>query len=157
LEYPIATRNPSKLWRLAREIRRWRPDVLVYLARRETLGQVHRDAAFFHACGIRRIIGLPVNPDLLKNRRQPDGTFEHEAERLAPTLVALAPIDLGDPTAFDLGLGEADRALPSRLIAERACGQPFVAVSIGTKQPANDWGVQNWRELCAQLCRLYPH
>jgi ADP-heptose:LPS heptosyltransferase len=157
LEYPIATRSPAKLWHLAREIRRWRPDMLVHLARREKPGQVRRDAAFFRACGIRRIVGLPSNPDLLRNRRQPDGTFEREAERLARTIAAVGPIDLADPAAFDLGLSEADRALPRRLIVERIGGQPFIAVSIGTKQPANDWGVENWRALCAQLCRLYPH
>ena len=30
LEYPIALRDWRQLWRLARDIRRWRPDVLVY-------------------------------------------------------------------------------------------------------------------------------
>jgi len=157
LDYPIATRSPSRLLRLALEIRRWRPNVLIYLARRETPGQVRRDAAFFRACGIRRIVGLPATADLLDNRRLPDGTFERESERLARTMAPLGPIDLTDPAAFDLALGEFDRALPRRLIAERAGGQPFIALSIGTKQPANDWGVENWRELCKQLCRLYPH
>jgi ADP-heptose:LPS heptosyltransferase len=157
LEYPIATRSPTKLLRLAQDIWRWRPDVLVYLARRETSGQVRRDAAFFRACGIRRIVGLPAEPDLLKNRRRPDGSFEREAERLARNMVSLGTIEFANPAAFDLGLGEADRALPRRLIAERIGGQPFIAVSIGTKQLANDWGVQNWHELCAQLCGLYPH
>jgi len=153
LDYPIATRSPARLLRLAQDIRRWRPDVLIYLARRETPGQVRRDAAFFRACGIRRIVGLPATPDLLKNRRGPDGTFEREAARLARTVAALGPIDLADPAAFDLALGDGDRVLPRRLAAEG----PYIAISIGTKQPANDWGTGNWRELCAELCRLYPH
>ncbi|HEX4508318.1 MAG TPA: glycosyltransferase family 9 protein [Alphaproteobacteria bacterium] len=157
LEYPVPLTNPGNAWQLARAIRRWRPDMLVYLARRETPGQVRRDAAFFRLCGIRKIIGLPTTPDLLKNRRLPGGTFEREAERLARTVALLGDLDPADPTAFDLALGEADRALPRRLISERIGRQPFIAVSIGTKQPANDWGLGNWRELCVQLCRLYPH
>ena len=157
LEYPVPLSNPGNAWRLARAIQRSRPDVLVYLARRETLNQVRRDAAFFRLCGIRKIVGLPASTDLLKNRRLADGTFEREAERLARTMAPLGSVDLTDPAAFDLALGEAERALPRRLIAERIGGQPFIAISIGTKQPANDWGVGNWRKLCAQLCRLYPH
>jgi heptosyltransferase-3 len=157
LEYPIALRNLPQLWRLAREIRRWRPDILVYLARRETRAQVWRDATFFRACGIHDFIGLPMSRDLLKNRRLADGLFEREAERLVRNLAALGTVDLSDTTSWDLGLTEVDRALPRGLIAERIGAQPFITLSIGTKQAANDWGVANWRALTEQLCQAYPH
>jgi heptosyltransferase III len=157
LEYPIQLRNPRQLWRLARDIRRWQPDVLIYLARRETRLQVWRDAAFFRACGIRRFVGLALTRDQIESRPLPGGTFEREAERLVRNMAALGTADLSDPASWDLGLTEADRALPRRLIAERIGGQPFIALSIGTKQPTNDWGLANWRALAEQLCQIYPH
>jgi heptosyltransferase III len=72
-------------------------------------------------------------------------------------IAALGAVDLSDWANWDLGLTEADRALPRRLIAERIRGQPFIALSIGTKQPTNDWGLANWRTLAEQLCQIYPH
>jgi ADP-heptose:LPS heptosyltransferase len=157
LEYPIGVRDVPRLWRLARAIRRWRPDILVYLARRETLGQVRRDAFFFRTCGIRRIIGLPLTRDLLKSRAGDGGMFEPEAERLARNMAPLGPIDFADRSIWDLRLTEADRARPRRLIAEHVGASPFIAVSLGTKQLPNDWGIDNWRTLCAELCLTYPH
>jgi ADP-heptose:LPS heptosyltransferase len=157
LEYPIALRNLRQLWGLARDIRRWRPDMLVYLARRETRSQVWRDAAFFRACGIRDVVGLALSRDLIESRRRPDGLFEREAERLVRNLAALGTVDLSDPASWDLGLTEADRALPRRLVADRIGSEPFVVLSIGTKQAANDWGAANWRALTEQLCQAYPH
>jgi heptosyltransferase-3 len=157
LEYPIELRNLRQLWGLARDIGRWRPDMLVYLARRETRLQVWRDAAFFRACGIHDIVGLALSRDLIESRRRPDGLVEREAERLVRNLAALGTVDLSDPASWDLGLSEADRALPRRLIAEQVGAQPFIVLSIGTKQAANDWGAANWRTLTEQLCQSYPH
>jgi ADP-heptose:LPS heptosyltransferase len=156
LEYPIELRNLSQLRGLAREIRRWRPDMLVYLARRETRLQVWRDAAFFWACGIREIVGLALSRDLIESRRGPDGLFEREAERLVRNLASLGSVDLSDPANWDLALTEADRALPRRLIAAHI-GEPFIVLSIGTKQAANDWGAANWRALTEQLCQADPY
>jgi len=157
LEYPISVRNLRALWHLAGEIRRWRPDTMIYLARRERLGQVLRDAVFFRACGLRSIIGLPLTPDRLLSRVRPGGLREHEAERLARNLTPLGAIDLADPANWDLALTESDRALPRRLIAERVGAAPFIALSIGTKQAANDWGAANWRALVGDLVKTYPH
>src|SRR5271155_5543948 len=66
LEYPIELRNPRQLWQLAGDIGRWRPDVLIYLARRETRLQVWRDAAFFRACGVRKFVGLALTRDWIE-------------------------------------------------------------------------------------------
>jgi ADP-heptose:LPS heptosyltransferase len=72
-------------------------------------------------------------------------------------MTPLGAIDLADPANWDLDLTDGDRALPRRLIAERVGAQSFIAVSLGTKQPANDWGPDNWRIMAELLCRLYPH
>src|SRR5271156_4682896 len=60
LRYPVGTRNPRSLLVLALQIRRWRPDVLVYLAAARGPRTARRDALFFHLCGISRQIGVPL-------------------------------------------------------------------------------------------------
>lgn len=157
LEYPISVRDPRQLWRLAGDIRRWRPDAIVYLARREWLRQVVRDAVFFRACGVRNIIGLPLTRDRLRNRLRPSGLREHESERLVRNLAVLGTVDLNDPACWNLALTEGDRELPRRLIAEQIGALPYIALSIGTKQPANEWGMANWRTLIGDLVKSYPH
>ncbi len=154
-EHPVPLRNLAEVWRLAGAIRRWRPDRLIYLVRRESAFQVRRDAAFFRACGIREIVGLPLSRDLRENRPLADGLFESEAERLVRTLEPLGAIDLSDPANWDLDLTETDRALPRRLMSEQIGGQPFIAVGVGTKHALNDWGIDNWRALAGKLCRDY--
>jgi ADP-heptose:LPS heptosyltransferase len=37
-----------------------------------------------------------------------------------------------------------------------ANGRPAIAVSVGTKLQANDWGRDNWRALLARLAEMYP-
>ena len=72
-------------------------------------------------------------------------------------MAPLGAIDLSDPAVWDLDLTETERALPRRPIVEQIGAQPFIVASLGTKQPANDWGIENWRIVVEQLCRLYPH
>ena len=157
LEHPVPLRSLADAWRLAGAIRRWRPDRLIYLVRRETSLQVRRDAAFFRACGIREIAGLPSSRDLRENRPRADGLFEPEAERLARTLEALGAARVCDPANRDLELTDADRALPRRLMSEQIGGQSFIVVGMGTKHALNDWGIDNWRTLAEPLRRDYPH
>ena len=156
LEYSISLRDGRRLWRLVRDIRRWQPDIVVHLCRRERMIQVLRDGAFYRACGVRNIVGLPVSRDLLLSRPLPGGLLEREAARLARNLAPLGAVDLDDPASWDLRLNDADCVLPRRLIADFGPG-PFIVLAIGTKQPTNDWGVANWRTLAVRLCAIYPH
>src|ERR1700759_3221768 len=57
--YPVGTRSLRTLASLWWQIRRCRPQVLVYLTRPRGDRAVQRDARFFRLCGIKRIIGLP--------------------------------------------------------------------------------------------------
>jgi len=62
-------RNVWTLLRLAWEIRRWKPDVLVYLAGARGESIARRDEIFFRLCGIRRQIGVPLAAEMQANRR----------------------------------------------------------------------------------------
>src|ERR1700728_2612126 len=65
MRYTVGTRNPRELLQLAAEIRRFKPEVLVYLMPARPLPAVRRDKWFFRlAGGVKRIIGLPGPAEL---------------------------------------------------------------------------------------------
>ena len=75
--YPIAMRGLREVITLQRQIRAYRAQVLVYLTPRRVAGEVVRDAAFFHLCGIPEIVGLPIPlemPAPIGWTRRRDGT-----------------------------------------------------------------------------------
>ena len=155
LRYTAATRNPVELLRLIWQVRRFSPDLLVYLqqAREDTL--LRRDAAFFRSCGVRRIIGLPFG-DLGVNAFDPAaGLYESEASRLMRCLGQLGEADLLDRRNWDLRLTEAERRKAGEVLLP--CGDcPIIACGPGTKMQAKDWGTENWRELFARLGAEFP-
>ena len=61
IEYPLGLRDPRGLLRLRQEIHRLGPDVLIYLAAPRGRLKALRDAVFFRACGIPRLIGVPYS------------------------------------------------------------------------------------------------
>ena len=154
--YTVGTRNPLHLIALVWRIRRFRPDVLVYLAASRGIAAVRRDAAFFRkACGIEKLIGVPLTEDMQQSRVAADGTLEPEASRLARNIEALGDAMLGERQSWDLLLTKDECATADAALGELA-GRRFVAVSVGTKVQAKDWGRDNWRALLARLAVLYP-
>jgi heptosyltransferase-3 len=157
LRYPVGTRSPRSLLALALQIRRWRPDVLVYLAAARGLRTARRDALFFRLCGISRHLGVPLTHDLQQNRLEPSTQqLEPEAARLARTLSPLGDADLDDPLSWDLRLTSAEISRAHRLL--RPAGpRPVLAVSVGTKVQSKDWGRDNWRALLLRIAESHPN
>jgi len=161
LQYPVGARNPFALARLAWSILRWRPQVVVYLAAARGVAAARRDAGFFRLCGVRRLLGVPRTLALQGNfyGAESDAAcvndWEPEALRLLRCLAVpeTAATDRAatDPASWDLRLTPAERA-----VAAAALG-PLVrpiAVSVGTKVQAKDWGRDNWRALLEGIARL---
>jgi ADP-heptose:LPS heptosyltransferase len=149
--YAVGTRNPWELLKLALTLRRWRPDVLVYLAPKRGLAAARRDARFFRLCGIHSQIGVPLCVAMQENRFHPgDETFERECQRLGRNLAELGDAQIDKRSSWDLRLTLAEQSRAAAVVAT-AAGLPLLAISLGTKVQANDWGAENWREL---LCRL---
>ena len=156
LRYPVSTRSLSELITLQRKIRAYRAQVLIYLTARHTAGEVLRDAAFFHFCGIPQIIGLPLTRDARINRLdKATGWYEPEAARLARMLRDLGRIDLEDPANWDPGLTIEEHTRAAELL-QPVQGRPLLACSIGTKVQAKDWGVENWRSVLDALAAELP-
>ena len=167
LRYPVGTRS---LWQLARlwwTLRRWRPQVLVYLAAARGVAAARRDARFFRLCGVQRLVGVPLTAAMQQNfygaERSAgydaglfDGDLEPEAARLVRCLSELGTMDVYDPANWDMRLSATERETAANAIGSEALALRPIAVSVGTKVQAKDWGKQNWRALLGSVAREFP-
>lgn len=156
IDYPVGSRSPFELGALWFKLRRSGADTLVYLTAARGLDVVRRDIRFMRACGIRRVIGAPVTPDLQVNKIDPvTGEEEQECARLVRNLAELGPIDLDDRANWDLRLTPSETAAAQRHLAilQR---RPFIAINMGGKAVQNDWGQANWQQLVEAINQAFP-
>src|SRR6476646_7697988 len=149
MTYPAGMREFSSFWRLRRDIARWRPDVLVYLAAPRGRIKAFRDAVFFRLCGIRTIIGVPFSRDQQTVRALDANAFESEANRLARCIEDLGDVRSLDGASWDLRLTDDERISARRLLPA-SLGR-YIVVSPGAKVSSKDWGKENWERLLARL------
>ncbi len=157
MSYPVGTRNPLTLGKIALSIRAYRPDLLVYLTKPRGEAVLTRDRRFFStACGVPRIAGLPTG-ELGSNLppSMPGGLWESEAARLARSLATLGPLDVNDLNNWDLRLTPDEESVAKQAIGP-LMGRPLLACGPGTKMQAKDWGALAWTELLDQLASAYP-
>ena len=164
MRYVVGTRSVRELLGVWWEIVRFRPQVLVYLAAARGVKAAQRDEAFFRLCGVRRIVGVPLTEGMQhnyygaatggKDHAMGDGHLEPEAARLVRCVGGLAAVGdiadpgrLNDPASWDLHLSAEERESAARAIGVEALGVESIAVSVGTKVQAKDWGKENWRAL----------
>ena len=154
--YTVGTRSPWELLKLALRIRRFRPSVLVYLMSARGLMTAERDLRFFRTvCGIRNVVGVPVTEDMQQCRVDASGVLEPEAARLVRNISALGDPYLDEAGSWDLRLTDDECDAADRLL-EPVAHLPKIAVSVGTKVQAKDWGRDNWRTLLCRAAELYP-
>ncbi|HSY37017.1 MAG TPA: glycosyltransferase family 9 protein [Acidobacteriaceae bacterium] len=173
MRYEVGTRSVRELLGVWWQIARWRPQVLVYLAAPRGVKAAQRDEAFFRLCGVRRIVGVPLTEGMQRNyygaatggkdHAMGAGHLEPEAGRLARCIGQLAgvgdiadPGRLNDPASWDLHLSAEERESAARAIGAEALGVESIAVSVGTKVQAKDWGRDNWRALLGRLAAEFP-
>jgi heptosyltransferase-3 len=142
--FPMPKKNENRfgpMLRLARDIRAWKPEVLIYM--HEQRGQMIalRDAAIFRMLGIRRLVGVPLGPTLQRRVFLDSfGRFEHRSEYLARSL-AFSSLER--------------RRAAAELESVGAC-TGLLAMSIGTKFDVKDWGDANWHALLTELSVRLP-
>jgi heptosyltransferase-3 len=157
IPYPLGLRDPLQVAALIRRLRREKFDLVVSLAAARGRSASVRDWFFFRACGIRRIAGVPFQPRDLACEREADGPFyESEAKRLLRRVQEFGSADLADPRSYNLSLTAEEKAEAQHLLAGAGVTGPFLAASLGTKTPLNDWGERNWRQLLGELGPSHP-
>jgi ADP-heptose:LPS heptosyltransferase len=167
VRYPVGTRS---VWRLARlwwTLWRWRPEVLVYLAAARGVEVARRDARFFRLCGVRRLVGVPLTEAMQQNFFGAErgegydaglfaGDLEPEAGRLVRCIGEMGTVDVEDLKNWDLRLSAGERAAADAAIGSEALALHPIAVSVGTKVQAKDWGKENWRALLERVAGGFP-
>jgi ADP-heptose:LPS heptosyltransferase len=154
MRYTVGTRDPRELIRLCIEIRRFRPDVLIYLMPPRPLKNVKRDRLFFRAAGVKRFIGLPGEDEL--GYRFDAGTelYEPEASRLARAIRSLGDAHPEKLANWDPVLTLEEKAAAVEALRPVA-GRPILVCAPGCKMQANDWEQRNWRALISRLAPKY--
>jgi len=155
MRYTVGTRNPLELLRLIAEIRRFGPEVVVYLMHTRSPLAVGRDRLFFRLAGVRRLVCVPAEEKTKFRFDQATGLYEREVARLARLTAELGdagPLELAN---WDLHLSEAERAAARAALGELA-GHPLIVCGPGTKMRAKDWGQDNWRALLQRIDAEYP-
>jgi heptosyltransferase-3 len=153
INYPVGTRSIMVLFNLIRQIRALKIDTVVSITPTRSKKALFRDSLFFRAAGITNLIGF----DGLKKEDfeicidPQTGIDEWEAKRLARRIKVLGDVDFNDPNNWDLHLKKTETDAANKYIDVMAQGKPVFAISLGTKNQANDWGIDNWQALLAQL------
>ncbi|MBS1816023.1 MAG: glycosyltransferase family 9 protein [Acidobacteria bacterium] len=150
--YEIGLRNPLRLLGLVWRLRRWKPDLLVYLSPARGVEVAKRDAMFFRVAGLRRMIGIPLTEDMQKVRPLRGGLLEREGDRLTRTIAELGPPEAG---SWRLQFSEEERARAGKVLHDLG-DMPFFAISLGTKVQTNEWGLENWKTLLGKLAAAFP-
>lgn len=160
VDYFRAKKSAATQWATIRQIRQWKPDLLVHMTDPRSIKRLLIEAIFFKLCGIKRIIGMPLRRDLRKYQFiHSTGCYEYEGARLARCLAQLGDARLNDPTSWDLRFSAAERTRAVEVVKGAAGESRLLVCAVGAKVEAKDWGADNWlsliRELAPEL-RDYP-
>lgn len=157
LAYPVGIRNLWSLFALIKKIRSLKIDMVVNLTAARPKVSLLRDRLFFYAAGVKELVGFPKSKNDFKIVLDPEtGIFEWEAKRLTRRLNALGEISLKEQDNWDLKLSESEMDAAYRTLGIFSPGSSKLAISLGTKLQANDWGINNWSLLLRRLGVALP-
>lgn len=157
LDYPVGTRNIWSLFLLLKHIRSLKIDTVVNLTAARSKVAIQRDKLFFYTAGVKELIGFPeVKSDFEVCPDPETGIFEWEAKRLARRINALGSIALKAQDSWDLKLSESELEAACRALENSSPNTSRIAISLGTKLQANDWGINNWVSLLKLLRVALP-
>lgn len=156
LRYRAGTRRVNELLRVARDVRRFRPDLLVLLTDLRPWRLVQRNLLFFRLCGVRRVVGAASAREMERRLNAATGMWESEATRLARLIGELGDARPGDPASWNLRLTDAERQIAAEALGGLH-GKQLIVCGPGTKMQAKDWGKESWRALLGKVARRYPN
>lgn len=147
IAYPHIEVGIGALFRLVITLRKLRPQKVFYVMPRRSYSQRLRDTFFFAVSGVTSVTGLW--PGRAAMYHQPvtgrPELHESEANRLLRT-IGFNPSRL-DQQQFSLNIQPTERASVEPFLQNLVTEGRFVALSVGAKVPAKDWGQDRWCEL----------
>jgi ADP-heptose:LPS heptosyltransferase len=157
IEYPMPLRRPGDIWGLRRTLSKLRPKILYYLTPETHPIRMVRHWAFFRACGIRSIRGVPWSKGLRYPMAiTPGRMWETEGSRLLRAIGAKEDAAPPAEPERDLELSGDEMSVAESLLAAGRGLDRFIAISVGGKVPLNDWGDERWSYLLRLLSSEYP-
>ena len=157
VDYRQSQKNVYVQWSLWKQIRQWKPDLLIHLTDLRNLRRLAAEFAFFKFCGVRRIVGMPLQRELRGHGcNSEQSRFEHEAARLARCLSALGDARVDDPASWDLRLRDEERRRADAALAPLQAGSALIVCSVGTAVEVKDWGIANWLSFIGRLAEQAP-
>ena len=155
IAYPTKVRNFRRLFALRQQIKSHRFEMVFHLFTNRGWLRNWRDYLFFRACGIKCIIGTP--PPFRRNSITTSHPLvEQQCIGLVRRLRQIGDIDVSDKAAWNLRLNAEEKETAEILLQGSKVSHPFIAASIGTKSPINDWGDDNWKQLFELLSTAHP-
>ncbi len=156
ISYPAGLRNLWQLFQLRKEIRKFNPDILVYLQAARGRMKAYRDALFFRLCGIKKLVGIPYTEALQNNTwNAKEQCYEFEASRLARCISSLGSVELSHRKSWALNLTETEKKSAAEVLSSIGNESPIIACSVGAKVEVKDWGATNWSRLMERLSGIY--
>lgn len=152
MAYNPGERSFRNLLAVRGNIRDFRPDALIYMNQSRGDAKDFRDLLFFRASGVRKVIGTPRRMDLRQHRfDSATRLFESEAHRIARCLSSLGNARVDDPANWDLNLTAEEHAEAEEHLGHWPGTRRYLAISVGSKIAAKDWGEAAWRTVVEQL------
>jgi ADP-heptose:LPS heptosyltransferase len=156
-EYPLGDTSFAAASQCAVSLKKWQPDMLIYMMPQRSNLQLVRDYIFFRfVVGIPSIIGISLHrasqrPAWNKGKQ----LYDSEASRILRNLIDLGAIDIADPVQWDLGVEKQLIQSGNRLDFFQPVDL-FLACSVGTKVDTKHWGEDRWKEWAQRLSAELP-
>jgi ADP-heptose:LPS heptosyltransferase len=155
IDYPHLNVGLAEFVKLAGVIRKLRPSVSFYLMPVRSVGQRIRDTLFFAAAGLLHVNGLW--PGFDGNQHRPVAGRPEQRESEASRLLRSVGFDPArlQQSLFSLSIQPAERASVQSMLHDLGAARRFIALSVGAKVAAKDWGQDRWFELLELLRESY--
>ena len=148
IEYPVGQLSILSILNIVKNVRQTKPYKVIYLMPQRSLLRRIRDGFFFLACGIWNVSGLFPHRGCYTNQKINDENYyESEASRILRT-IGYSPKQLTQAN-FSLNLQQDEYKTAQNIL--KNIPPPYIALSLGAKVPAKDWGTDRWTELVKLL------
>lgn len=157
IDYPVGARNPFILTGIIKQIRALNITTMVNLTAARSRKSARRDKIFFKLAGIKKFIGFPSLDEDFEVCTDPEtGLMEWEAKRLYRRIGNLGPKPFYNNQYWNLQLTDIEEDTAITIREQLPLANKTLAISLGTKNQANDWGIDNWLVLLNRLSVALP-
>lgn len=145
--------TPRKQIALAKTVRGWRPELMVFLpSSRVPAKTVYRNLAFARLCAPHAVFNyqVPASPWFKLSQARVRDRFPHEVDR---HLTALKPLGVSSAARFEFGAPPSVDARRACDLTSAAADRPILAVCPGGKQDGHLWPVARFAQVCQRAAR----